>query len=220
MWSSGGRRPDATRCYPARQPASFGFSPTPKRHTAAGRAPRSPFTSPRRPGTRTGSRQRAQSVPRHQRQGGPAEGVVPAGALVALGSALGGWSLHLIGRSPSGYVHNLYGKERARSRGRRRVSRPEHTRGSASKKDDGRGWDRETAYRRSGRRRRTYCPLHSVRLQRCWRGAHLVTSGVRVGDGYSAPFTFNGSIIEAVVEVTGPVVRDPLAELAAIMSEQ
>ena len=37
--------------------------------------------------------------------------IVPAGVLIALGSALGGWSLHLIdGRLR--YVHNLYGKTR------------------------------------------------------------------------------------------------------------
>jgi hypothetical protein len=29
---------------------------------------------------------------------------------------------------------------------------------------------------------------------------------------------FNGAIEEAAVEVTGPVVRDPVAELAAILS--
>ena len=44
--------------------------------------------------------------------------------------------------------------------------------------------------------------------------------GPAVGDGYEAPFPFTGTITSAVVEVTGPVVRDPLAELAAIMSEQ
>ena len=44
--------------------------------------------------------------------------------------------------------------------------------------------------------------------------------GPAVGEGYPAPFPFNGTILRAVVETTGPVVRDPLAELAAIMSEQ
>ena len=44
--------------------------------------------------------------------------------------------------------------------------------------------------------------------------------GPAVGDGYDAPFAFNGTITRAVVEATGPVVRDPLAEIAAIMSEQ
>jgi hypothetical protein len=44
--------------------------------------------------------------------------------------------------------------------------------------------------------------------------------GPSVGDGYIAPFPFNGRIVDALVEVTGPVVRDPMAEIAAIMSEQ
>ena len=44
--------------------------------------------------------------------------------------------------------------------------------------------------------------------------------GPSVGDRYEAPFVFNGTITNAMVETTGPVVRDPLAELAAIMSEQ
>ena len=45
--------------------------------------------------------------------------------------------------------------------------------------------------------------------------------GPAVGEGYHAPFPFNGVITRAtVVEVTGPIVRDPLAELAAILSEQ
>ena len=44
--------------------------------------------------------------------------------------------------------------------------------------------------------------------------------GPAVGEGYTAPFPFNGTILRAEVATTGPVVRDPLAELAAIMSEQ
>jgi hypothetical protein len=44
--------------------------------------------------------------------------------------------------------------------------------------------------------------------------------GPAVGEGYEAPFTFNGTIRRAVVEVTGPVVRNPLAEIAAILAEQ
>ncbi|MGH9206850.1 MAG: sulfatase-like hydrolase/transferase, partial [Acidimicrobiales bacterium] len=38
------------------------------------------------------------------------DGMVPEGALIALGSALGGWSLHVLGGRLR-YVHNLYGKE-------------------------------------------------------------------------------------------------------------
>ena len=44
--------------------------------------------------------------------------------------------------------------------------------------------------------------------------------GPAVGTGYTAPFRFSGTIRRAVIETTGPVVRDPLAELAAILSEQ
>ena len=44
--------------------------------------------------------------------------------------------------------------------------------------------------------------------------------GPAVGEGYEAPFPFNGAIERAEVEVTGPVVRDPLAEIAAILAEQ
>ena len=44
--------------------------------------------------------------------------------------------------------------------------------------------------------------------------------GPPVGEGYRAPFRFSGRILRAVVEATGPVVRDPLAELEAILAEQ
>ena len=39
------------------------------------------------------------------------EGTKASGVLLALGSALGGWSLHFLDGRPR-YVHNLYGKER------------------------------------------------------------------------------------------------------------
>ena len=44
--------------------------------------------------------------------------------------------------------------------------------------------------------------------------------GPAVGEGYEAPFPYGGRILRAEVEATGPVVRDPLAELAAILAEQ
>ncbi len=44
--------------------------------------------------------------------------------------------------------------------------------------------------------------------------------GPAIGTGYTAPFPFAGTIRRAVVTTTGPVVRDPLAELEAILSEQ
>ena len=44
--------------------------------------------------------------------------------------------------------------------------------------------------------------------------------GPAIGPGYTAPFPFPGTIRMALVETRGPVVRDPLAELEAILSEQ
>ena len=44
--------------------------------------------------------------------------------------------------------------------------------------------------------------------------------GPAVGSGYTAPFVFNGTIMRAEVTATGPVVRNPVAEVAAILSTQ
>ena len=45
-------------------------------------------------------------------------------------------------------------------------------------------------------------------------------TGSPVADTYTAPFPFRGTIRSARVETRGPVARDPLAELEAILSEQ
>ena len=44
--------------------------------------------------------------------------------------------------------------------------------------------------------------------------------GPAVGDDYAAPFRCNCTITKAIVETRGPVVRDPIAEIEAILSEQ
>ena len=44
--------------------------------------------------------------------------------------------------------------------------------------------------------------------------------GPAVGSGYEAPFAFNGTILRAEVSATGPVVHDPVADVAAILSSQ
>ena len=44
--------------------------------------------------------------------------------------------------------------------------------------------------------------------------------GPSVGGDYEAPFAFNGTIVRAEVTATGPVVRDPVAEVAAILASQ
>jgi arylsulfatase len=157
-------------------------------------------------------------------------GVVADGVLLALGSALGGWSLHLLdGRLR--YVHNLYGKTRhvlaagvATAPGRHLVRfdftkdpvgpagtlAPGALGGDAVLRCDGEvvAEGRIDRFTPSG--------FNGV-------GAGLTCGyewGPAVGEGYIAPFPFNGTILRATVETTGPAVRDPLAELAAILAEQ
>jgi hypothetical protein len=140
--------------------------------------------------------------------------------LLALGSALGGWSLHVLdGRVR--YVHNLYGKERHVVAATEPITPGEHRIEYAFTKDDGLGGTgvlrcdgRELA--RTPIPRFTPSGFNDV-------GAGLTCGyewGPAVGDGYEAPFPFGGTIQRAVVRTTGPVVRDVLAELEAILSEQ
>ncbi|HXQ60102.1 MAG TPA: arylsulfatase, partial [Acidimicrobiales bacterium] len=145
---------------------------------------------------------------------------VASGVLLALGSALGGWSFHLLEGRPR-YVHNLYGKERLVLEAPDVVAPGPHTLSFTFEKDSGRGGagtllvDGEVVAE-GPIERFTPSGFNGV-------GVGLTCGyewGPAVGDGYEAPFPFTGTITSAVVEVTGPVVRDPLAELAAIMSEQ
>ncbi|HLK43722.1 MAG TPA: arylsulfatase [Thermoleophilia bacterium] len=145
----------------------------------------------------------------------------PSGVLLALGSVLGGWSLHFLdGRLR--YVHNLYGKERHMLEAADEVVGPgRHSVAFDFEKDEGLGGS--ATLQVDGHEvaagpiaRFTPSAFNGV-------GAGLTCGyewGPAVGDKYKAPFPFNGRILDAAVEVTGPVVRDPLAELAAIMSEQ
>ena len=142
------------------------------------------------------------------------------GVLLALGSALGGWSLHIL-RGRVRYVHNLYGKERHVIEVAEPLGPGEHQIEFAFAKDDGAGGT--GTLRVDGRSagqgvipRFTPSGFNGV-------GVGLTCGyewGPAVGDGYTAPFPFAGTIRRAVVVPTGPVVRDPLAELEAILSEQ
>ena len=148
------------------------------------------------------------------------EGVIPDGVLLALGSALGGWSFHVLGGRVR-YVHNLYGKERHVIDAEGLLQPGRHRVGFRFEKDDG-----------LGGRATLSCDgavvAHGVIPRFTPSGFNGVGVGLTcgfewgpsVGEGYCAPFPFNGDIVRATVEVTGPVVRDPLAELAAILSEQ
>jgi arylsulfatase A-like enzyme len=146
---------------------------------------------------------------------GPTDGV-----LVAIGSALGGWSLHVLGGRLR-YVHNLYGKERHVIESDELLRPGPHRVGYAFTKDDGSGGTGVLTC--DGREigqgvipRFTPSGFNGV-------GAGLTCGyewGPAIGTGYDAPFAFAGAIRGAWVETTGPVVRDALAELEAILSEQ
>jgi arylsulfatase A-like enzyme len=149
-----------------------------------------------------------------------ADGVVPEGTLLALGSALGGWSFHLVEGRPR-YIHNLYGKERHVLASDEAVGAGSHRLEFEFTKDDGAGGS--AVLRCDGRTvaegpiaRFTPAGFNGV-------GVGLTCGyewGPAVGNDYAAPFRCTCTIDRAVVEARGPVVRDPIAELEAILSEQ
>jgi arylsulfatase A-like enzyme len=151
-------------------------------------------------------------------------GVIPEGVLLALGSVLGGWSFHVLdGRLR--YVHNLYGKELHTVRSEETIGPGRHQLSADVEMDsaDPASLGATVALRCDGRQ------VGSGRVERFTRsgfngvGAGLLCGaewGPAVGEGYSAPFPFNGIVVRAEVETRGPARRDPLAELSAILSEQ
>ena len=142
------------------------------------------------------------------------------GVLLALGSALGGFSLHIL-NGKLRYVHNLYGKERHVIASAETITPGEHHVEFVFSKDDGLGGPGVLSC--DGR------PVAASAIPRFTPsgfngvGVGLTCGyewGPAVGDGYEAPFRFGGLIRQARVETRGPVVRDPLAELEAILAEQ
>ena len=146
------------------------------------------------------------------------------GVLLALGSVLGGWSFHVLGGRLR-YVHNLYGKERSTVEAEEPLAPGLHDVAADVEMDlgDAPGLGATVVLRCDGRE------VGSGRVGRFTRsgfngvGAGLVCGaewGPAVGEGYAAPFTFTGAILRAEIEARGPLRRDPLAELAAILEEQ
>ncbi|HXW35906.1 MAG TPA: arylsulfatase [Acidimicrobiales bacterium] len=148
------------------------------------------------------------------------EGTVPEGVLLATGCALGGWSFHLLGGRLR-YVHNLYGKKRSVVESDRVVGPGRRTLSFNFEKDEGLGGEASLScdgelLASSPIRRFTPAAFNGV-------GVGLTCGyewGPAVGDGYTAPFPFTGTIVSARIRATGPIVRDVLAEMAAILSEQ
>jgi arylsulfatase len=148
------------------------------------------------------------------------DGTVPSGVLLALGCALGGWSLHVVEGSLR-YVHNLYGRKRYAlhaevplTAGRHIVAftfEPEMTGGGRATLalDDGPATEGVIE-------RFTPAVFNEV-------GIGLTCGyewGPSVGEGYAAPFEFNGIIERAEVTTLGPPVVNPALETAAILAKQ
>ena len=149
-----------------------------------------------------------------------ADGTVPNGTLLALGCALGGWSLHVLdGRLR--YVHNLHGQRLYEVVADSLLGAGRHVVEFRFDKDEGPGGRARSCWtaRRSGTgsvKRFTPVAFNEV-------GIGLTCGyewGPSVGGDYDAPFRFNGTIVRAEVTATGPVVRDPVAEVAAILASQ
>jgi len=142
------------------------------------------------------------------------------GVLLALGSVLGGWSVHVLDGHLR-YVHNLYGKQVDVLAAAQPLAPGRHQVGF--------GFERTGEHAGSVR---LWCDGTTVAtgvIER-FTPAKFTGTGVgltcgyemgpAVGPGYRAPFRFGGTIHDAVVEVTGRPARNPLAEFEAIMLQQ
>ena len=148
------------------------------------------------------------------------ENVVPNGTLLALGCALGGWSLHFLeGRLR--YIHNLQGQTLYQVVAGEVLGPGRHHVEFRFEKDEAAG-GRATLLQDSAVvgtgdvDRFTPAAFNEV-------GIGLTCGyewGPAVGDDYLAPFPFSGTIVRAEVTATGPVLRDPVAEVAAILASQ
>ncbi|MGO8873592.1 MAG: arylsulfatase [Acidimicrobiales bacterium] len=149
-----------------------------------------------------------------------AQGVVPSGTLLALGCALGGWSFHLVdGRLR--YVHNLHGKRLYEVVADTSLGSGRHEVAFRFEKDNALGGQailvQDGVVVGTGEVERfTPVAFNEVMIG--------LTCGYEwgpaVGGDYKAPFAFNGTIDRAEVSATGPVVRDPVTEVATILASQ
>ena len=148
------------------------------------------------------------------------DGAVANGTLLALGCALGGWSLHVVDGTPR-YLHNLHGKVIYEVAADRTIGSGRHHVEFRFDKDEGAGGRADLLL--DGE------PVGSGTVERFTPVAYNEVGigmtcgyewGPSVGSDYQAPFRFNGTIVRAEVSVTGPVAHDPVAEVAAIMASQ
>ncbi len=148
------------------------------------------------------------------------DGAAAEGILLAMGSALGGFALYLLGGHLR-YVHNLYGKERHVIGSEQLVSPGAHALAYEFTKTKG--------FAGIGRLSVDGLTVgegeipYFTPMQFSNTGGGLTCGfevGPAVGDDYVAPFRCNARIDRVVVEVSGEHDRDPMAVFQALMSEQ
>jgi hypothetical protein len=142
------------------------------------------------------------------------------GVLLAMGTALGGWSFHVY-RGCLRYVHNYLGKERHVVESDVRVPAGAHELAFA--------FASAGDFRGAGRLLLDGQLVGEAEIPIVTPVRYSITGGgitcgweqgPPVGDGYDAPFRFTGTLRRVVVDVDGHPHRDPDAELDAILSEQ
>jgi hypothetical protein len=148
------------------------------------------------------------------------EGVVPNGTLLALGCALGGWSLQVVDGTLR-YLHNLHGRIIYEVTADRRIEPGRHHVEFRFDKDQGTGGQADLLLDGEQVGSGTLKRFTPVAYNEVGIGMTCGYEwGPSVGDDYVAPFRFNGTIVRAEVRVTGPIVHDPVAEVAAIFASQ
>jgi arylsulfatase len=147
-------------------------------------------------------------------------GVVPEGTLLALGCALGGWSFHVLdGRLR--YVHNLHGEVHYEVVAAAALPPGRHTVEFRFDKDQGAGGTAALFVDGEPVGEAVVPKFTPVAFNEVGVGLTCGYEwGPAVGPGYEAPFSFNGTIVRAEVRATGPVVHDPVADVAAILASQ
>ena len=147
-------------------------------------------------------------------------GTVPDGTLLALGCALGGWTLHVLdGRLR--YVHNLYGHSLYEVVASSALAPGRHQVEFRFDKDEGAGGQASLVVDGATVGQAEIPRFTPVAFNEVTIGLTCGYEwGPAVADGYEAPFSFNGTIVRAEVRATGPVVHDPVADVAAILASQ
>ena len=142
------------------------------------------------------------------------------GVLLAMGTGLGGWSLHVLGGHLR-YAHNYVGKQCFVVESDELIEPGEHQLAMAfSTAGDFTG---SAALLIDGRTVAEGAIEHLTPVRHSLTGGGITCGweqGPAVGPGYTAPFPFTGRLLRVTVDVRGEPYRDPEAEFESIMSEQ